>query len=70
VKGSLCSASAGTCFLAAILTIDDVVNGTGAFEAQLVSHEEKRVSKSRTVSRRNLHLQFAFLFEKLAKRFM
>jgi len=40
-------------FLAAIPAIDDVIDGTGIFEAQLASHEGKRVSTSRTVTTEN-----------------
>ena len=40
-------------FLAAIPAIDDVIEGTGIFEAQLARHEGKRVSTSRTVKSEN-----------------
>jgi hypothetical protein len=43
-------------FFAAIPAIDDVIDRTGIFEAQLARHERKIVSTSRTLNRENSQL--------------
>ena len=40
-------------FLTAISAIDDVIDRTGIFEAQLAKHEGKRVSTSQPVNTEN-----------------